>query len=91
MAHQNTERMYEFVGLLSSGLAIWLGIRKHWSGLVNVSALAFVVFLFIRLYRWWWDWMPRYLFFGLIGALGIALVLIFKRMRNRRPGIEAAV
>jgi len=42
-----------------------------------------VVFLFTRLYHWWWDWMPKYLFFAAIGALGIALVLIFKRLRNQ--------
>jgi hypothetical protein len=48
---------------------------------VNTSAAAFVIFLFSRLYHWWWDWMPKYLFFALIGALGIALVLIFKHLR----------
>jgi uncharacterized membrane protein len=80
---ENIERLYEFVGLVTSVGAIWLGITRHWNGVVNVSAAAFVVFLFTRLYHWWWDWMPKYLFFAAIGALGIALVLIFKRLRNQ--------
>jgi len=80
---ENVERLYEFVGLLTSGFAIWLGIAQHSNGLVNTSAIAFVIFLFTRLYHWWWDWMPKYLFFAVIGALGIALVLIFKRLRSR--------
>jgi uncharacterized membrane protein len=80
------ERFYEFVGLATSAGAIWLGITRHWSGLVNISAGAFVMFLFARLYHWWWDWMPKYLFFAVIGALGIGLVLIFKRLRTRMAG-----
>ena len=80
---ENIERLYEFVGLVTSVGAIWLGITRHWNGVVNVSAAAFVVFLFTRLYHCWWDWMPKYLFFAAIGALGIALVLIFKRLRNQ--------
>ncbi len=86
---RNIERVYEFVGLLTSAGCIWLGITRQWSNLVNVSAVAFSVFLFTRLYHWWWDWMPRYLFFAAIGALGIALVLIFKRLRGRMTGAES--
>jgi uncharacterized membrane protein len=66
---------------LTSAGAIWLGIARQWNGVVNTAATAFVIFLYTRLYHWWWDWMPRYLFFAAIGGLGIALVLAFKRMR----------
>lgn len=79
----DVERLYEFVGLATSSGAIWLGIERNWNGVVNTSATAFVVFLYTRLYNWWWDAMPRYLFFAVIGALGIALVLVFKRVRAR--------
>lgn len=81
--HENIERLYEFVGLLTSAGAIWLGIAFTWNGVVNISAIAFVIFLFTRLYHWWWDWMPKYLFFALIGALGIGLVIAFKRLREQ--------
>lgn len=81
---QNVEGLYGLVGLLMAAGTIWLGIRRRWEGVVNISATAFVVFLFSRLYHWWWDWLPRYLFFALIGALGIALVLAFKRLRERQ-------
>ena len=80
---QNIERFYEFVGLVTSAGAIWLGISRNWSGIVNTSATAFAIFLFTRLYHWWWDWMPKYLFFAVIGALGIALVVAFKRLRGQ--------
>ncbi|MEO8661587.1 MAG: DUF2157 domain-containing protein [Bryobacteraceae bacterium] len=83
LSQHDVERLYELLGLLTSAAAIWLGIRQHWNGLVNTSAAAFVIFLFSRLYHWWWDWMPKYLFFAIIGGLGIALVLILKRLRGQ--------
>ena len=86
---KNVERFYEFVGLTTSAAAIWLGIKRNWNGVVNSSATAFVVFLAIRFCRWWWDWMPRYLFFAVIGLLGIALVLAFKRLRGRMAAAGA--
>jgi uncharacterized membrane protein len=77
------EGLYEFGGLILSAGAIWLGIARGWNGIVNTGATFFTIFLFTRLYRWWWDWMPNYLFFAVIGTLGIALVLIFQRLRGK--------
>jgi uncharacterized membrane protein len=81
---QNTiEQLYEFGGLILSAGAIWLGIVRGWNGIVNAGATFFTIFLFTRLYHWWWDSMPKYLFFAVIGALGIALVLAFQRLRGK--------
>ena len=77
------ERFYEFAGLLSSAGAIWLGIKRGWNGVVNSGSVFFAIFLFTRLYHWWWDWMPKYVFFAVIGGLGIGLVLAFKQLRGR--------
>ena len=77
------ERIYETVGWIASAGAIWLGIERQWDGVVNASSVFFVIFLYSRLYHWWWHWMPKFVFFGLIGAIAIALVLGFKRVRAR--------
>jgi len=82
-SQENIERLYEFAGLLTSAGAIWLALGRQWNGVVNTAATAFAMFLFARLYHWWWDWLPKYLFSASIGALGIALVLVFKRVRTR--------
>ena len=82
LSQKDIERLYEVVGLLTSAGAIWLGIVRQWNGTVNTAATAFVVFLFTRLYHWWWEAMPHYLFFAVIGVLGIGLVLAFKRIRG---------
>ena len=88
---RNIERFYEFFGLISSAGAIWWGIRRNQSGMVNTGATFFVIFLFTRLYHWWWDWMPRFLFFAVIGALGIAVVALFKRVRSSMVHFDAKV
>ncbi len=83
------ERLYEITGLLLSAGAVWLGIMRNWNGIVNTGSVFFTIFLFMRLYHWWWDWMPRYLFFATIGALGIALVLALRRVRDGMVRMEA--
>jgi uncharacterized membrane protein len=76
------EPMYEFAGLILASGAIWLGMARNWNGIANTGAAFFTIFLITRLFHWWWDWMPKYLFFAVIGALGIVLVLAFKRLRE---------
>jgi len=83
METKHVEILYEFTGLAASAGAIWLGIARQWDGVVNTGALFFAIFLFCRLYHWWWDVMPKYLFFAVIGAIAIVLVLAFKRVRGR--------
>ncbi len=80
---KNIERFYEIAGLLVSAGAMWLGILRNWNGIVYTGATFFTVFLFTRLYHWWWEWMPKYLFFAIIGALGIGLVVAFRQVRGK--------
>jgi hypothetical protein len=68
-------------GLGLSAAVVLHGLRLAQRFVVNTGALGFVVFLFVRLHAWWWDWMPKYLFFLLIGLIAIALLIVFRRMR----------
>lgn len=83
------ERAYELVGLAASATFVWLGIVRGWNSVVNTGAIFFAIFMFCRLYHWLWDWMPKYLFFTVVGLLGILLVVGFKRMRGRVAGSVA--
>ena len=83
------ERSYEALGWAATMGAMWLGIRRQWRSDVNIAAGFFAIFLLVRLYRWWWDWMPRYLFFLVVGLIAIGLVAGFQRLR-RRAGEAAA-
>lgn len=83
---KTVELGYELLGLASAAGAIALGIVRQWDGVVNAGAVFFVIFLYCRLYHWWWDLMPKYAFFAVIGAIAIALVIAFKRVRAGLKG-----
>lgn len=88
------ENGYQILGFVGSALAIWLGIHRGWPGLANLGSTFFVLFLFTKLFYWWWDWMPKYLFFLLLGLIAIGLLLVFRRLRyaTHNPSArEAAV
>jgi uncharacterized membrane protein len=74
---------YQLAGLLLSLGVIVHGLRQGQPPLVNLGALGFVVFLFVRLHSWWWHWMPKYLFFLLLGLIAFGLLLVFRRIRGR--------
>ncbi len=73
--------LFRIAGFLGTMTAIWLGIRSSSSALVNMSSAFFTLYLFDQLFAWWWDWMPKYLFFLLVGAIALALLHFFQRMR----------
>jgi uncharacterized membrane protein len=81
LAPQTVEYIYQCIGFAGSGLVIWMGIRKHWPGMTNLGSTFFTIFLYTKLYDWWWKWMPKYLFFLIVGLVAILLLLVLKRLR----------
>ena len=78
---KDIETGYQLLGFILAGLSIWIGIRWEWSALTNLGSTFFVIDLYTKFYDWWWDWMPKYLFFLTLGLVAILLLLIFKRLR----------
>lgn len=76
------EGFYQLVGFIVSAAAIWLGIKRHWIDMVNTGNVFFTIFLYTKFYDWWWDWLPKYLFFLLVALAAILMLLIFKRLRT---------
>lgn len=77
------EAAYQIVGLFLSAAVVFHGVRLGRQGMVNLGVLGFIVFLFVRLHAWWWHWMPKYLFFLVIGLIAFAIALVFQRIRTR--------
>jgi uncharacterized membrane protein len=80
------ENSYQALGFLVSALAIGWGIKKEHSEVTNIGATFFAIFLYSKFYDWWWDWMPKYQFFLLVGALSVALLYFLKRLRRLYQG-----
>lgn len=76
------ETFYEITGLVLGAAAVWFGIRRSWIGVVYTSAGFFTLFLYIRLFRWLWDWLPSYVMFAAVGAIAIAVMYVLKRLRS---------
>jgi hypothetical protein len=83
------EIVYQVVGFAVAGLAIAVGNRRGWREVEAVGTAFFVLFLFARFFDWWWDWMPRWLFFLVIGTLAVAILLAFRRLRSSGHRVTA--
>jgi uncharacterized membrane protein len=76
------EGTYQVLGFLVSGAAIWLGARRNWSDTVNTGMTFFVIFLYTKMFDWWWEIMPKYLFFLVMGLTAILLLFVLRRFRT---------
>ena len=74
--------IYQLAGFVFSATAIWVGIKTGWPEVVNTGNVFFTIFLYTKFYDWWWEWMPKYLFFFVIALTAILILLIFKRLRH---------
>jgi uncharacterized membrane protein len=83
MDNDTLEFIYQTLGLICAGLVIWLGIRFGNARVTNIGATFFMIFLYTKFFDWWWDFMPKYLFFLLLSIISLGLLSVFKRMRGR--------
>jgi len=79
---RNIEHVYQALGFFVTGAAIALGIRKQWPDVVNTSVTFFIVFLYTKFYDWWWEAMPKYLFFLLLGLTALLTLFVLRRLRS---------
>jgi uncharacterized membrane protein len=83
---RSIEGGYELAGFAVSALAIWIGARRQWTDTVNTGITFFVNFLYTKFFDWWWDVMPKYLFFLVLGLAAILILLVLKRLRRIGQG-----
>ena len=75
------EVVYQILGFAVSAALIVVGIRKHWSDVINTGNAFFVLFLYTKFFDWWWEIMPKYLFFLVIALSSLLLLFVYKRVR----------
>ncbi len=91
MTTRAIEGGYEVAGFLASALAIWIGARRQWPDAINTGVTFFVIFLYTKFFDWWWEAMPKYLFFLVLGLAAILILLVLKRLRRAgAAGVERA-
>lgn len=73
---------YQITGFITAGLSIWFGIRRGHTDVVNTGATFFVVLLYTKFYDWWWETMPKYLFFLIVGLTAVLFLFVLRRLRG---------
>ena len=84
--YDSIEKVYQLLGFVASALFIWLGIRRDWSEVTLIGQLSFLLFLFIKMVDWWWELLPKYLFFLILGLAAILALLVLGRLRRGHKG-----
>ena len=72
---------YQILGFAVSAGAIAVGVARRYRESVYCGALFFIVFLYLKFEQWWWDWMPKYLFFLVVAVTAMACLWALKRLR----------
>jgi hypothetical protein len=75
--------LYQVVAAFLSFAVVWHGLRTGRREVVVIGAGFAAIFLLGRFVDWWWDWMPKYLFFLILASLAIASIWLLRRMRAR--------
>jgi hypothetical protein len=77
------EASYQILSVVVAVAVIALGVRTGREETLVLGALFTAFFLIGRFVDWWWDWMPKYLFFLALAALAIAWLMLLGRLRKR--------
>jgi len=84
------EALYQIAGFALCAAVAWLGVRREWPAVANTGITFFVVFLYTKFFDWWWAWMPKYLFFLVLGLVAVLVLLVLRRLRRTVPAAGEA-
>ncbi|HTI37957.1 MAG TPA: hypothetical protein VL484_10380 [Vicinamibacterales bacterium] len=82
LAPRTIEHFYQVVGFGYAIALIAAGVRRRWNESLNLGASLFGLLLLLRFVDWWWDWMPKYLFFLLVGATALLFMFVLRALRR---------
>jgi hypothetical protein len=78
-----SELIYQGMILVATTTALAVGIRWRWPETVYLAAAALTIFLCGRFVDWFWDAIPRFVFFLLLAGMAFAWLLALRRLRTR--------
>jgi len=75
--------IYQIAAALAAAAVIASGVRRSQDEMILIGALFAGAFLLTRFVDWWWDWMPRYVFFLILAAVALAWIWGLRVLRRR--------
>ncbi len=79
--HDTIEGVYQLIGFVVAGLVIAWGVRDRHAELTNGGMIFLTTLCLVKAVDWWWDWMPRWLFFLVLAGFAIGVMVALKRVR----------
>jgi len=76
------QHFYQIAGFVISAALVWIGLRKQWPEVANTGVTFFVIFLYTKFFDWWWEMLPKYLFFLVVGLTALLFLFVIKRLRQ---------
>jgi hypothetical protein len=75
--------LYQVVAVAAAAVTLHVGLRRGLSDVVALGSVFAGLFLLLRFVDWWWDWMPKYLFFLILAAVALAWLWGLRVARRR--------
>jgi hypothetical protein len=75
--------LYQVVSVLVTMALLVIGIRRQSNDVTVLGTLFGGAFLLSRFVDWWWEWMPKYLFFLILAAAALAWLWGLRLARRR--------
>jgi hypothetical protein len=76
-------QFYQVIAAVAGPALIAAGIRNRWPEAVTLAAMFTGLFLLLRFVDWWWNWMPKYLFFLILAAVALGWLWGLRVARRR--------
>ena len=86
LAPKTVEVLYQLTGFALGAVAVWLGARRSFRETSTLGTLFLVVLLYVKFFDWWWDWMPKWLFFLVLGGAAVGILLLLRRLQAAMRG-----
>jgi Predicted membrane protein (DUF2157) len=77
---------YQIVAAALATLVIAAGVKRGHVDTVTIGAIFAAFFLLGRFVDWWWDWMPKYLFFLILACVAVGWLWLLRVLRVRTAG-----
>jgi uncharacterized membrane protein len=77
------ERIFQALMFLACVAALAVSIRRGWRESIHLVSVMLALFLLSRYLDWFWDLLPRYVFFLILAVLAFASLLLLRRIRGR--------
>ena len=81
LTKSEAEWFYTVVTLIAGGLAVRHCIHVEWAAGTYLSALSLVMAMLQRYFDWFYDDLPNYVFFLLLGVIAIGVIVLLRRTR----------